>query len=361
MLRRALQGGPSPAADAARVREVVAQPMPTTVALLLVSLLASTLVRGETPPATTPSASHQSMPDLGKGAEEVAAQLRELTESLSDTGPLVRLEAEVAATTSRAAERWSETGALLQNNLRPSTLDSLESSWRAIRSQLDDAMDQIDARVRRRTADLETLTRLRESWDRALDLARKANAPASVQERAQSTVAAIEAARPAIEQRHAHMLVLQDAVSRGLQTCDDALARIDDARRQTIERMFVRQEPPVWRIGLASIDPRHGEVSLAADLATKVESVRIYAQAYGLRLVLSGLLILACVILLRRWRVQLAGPARRSDTDGRTASTVQAPYSAGILLGLLISFPLRETPPFAFRQLLLVIATAAAV
>src|SRR5262249_49521851 len=83
---------------------------------------------------------------------------------------------------------------------------------------------------------------------------------ASVQERAQSTVAAIEAARPAIEQRHAHMLVLQDAVSRGLQTCDDALARIDDARRQTIERMFVRQAPPVWRVGAAAVGPRPGGV-----------------------------------------------------------------------------------------------------
>jgi potassium-dependent mechanosensitive channel len=336
--------------------------MPTTVALLLVSLLASTVVRGQTQPATeTTSASHESVPDLGKGAEEVAAQLRELTESLSDTGALARLEAEVAATTSRAAERWSETGALLQSNLRPATLDSLASSWEALRSQLDDVMGQIDARVRRRTADLETLTRLRESWAHALDLARKADAPASVQERAQSTLAAIEAARPAIDQRHAHMLVLQDSLSRGLQTCDDALARIDDARRQAIERIFVRQEPPVWRIGLASIDPGRGGANLASDLATKVESVRIYAQAYWHRLVLSGLIILACVVLLRRGRVRLEGFAERSGADGRAPSTLQTPYAAATLLGLLISFPLRRTPPFALRQLTLVVATTAAV
>src|SRR5262249_20574915 len=267
--------------------------------------------------------------------------------SLSDTDPLVRLEAEVAATTSRAAERWSETGALLQKSLRPSTLESLESSWKALRSQLDDAMGQVDARVRRRTADLETLTRLRESWAHALDLARNANAPASVQERAQSTVAAIEAARPPIEQRHAHMLVLQDAVSRGLQTCDDALARIDDARRQALERVFVQQAPPVWRIDLASIDSRRGGTSVAADIATKVDSIRIYAQAYGFRLLLSGLIILACVILLRRERVQLQGLAQRSGTDDPTPSTFQTPYSAAMLLGLLSSFPLRRTPPFA--------------
>jgi potassium efflux system protein len=335
--------------------------MHATVALLLASLLASTGARAQAQPATeTTSASPQPMPDVGKGAEEVAAQLRELTESLSDSGALARLEGEVTTTTTRAAERWSEMGVLMQGDPRPATLDSLASSWETLRSQLEDTMSQIDAAARRRATELETLGRLRESWTRALDLARKADAPASVQERAQSTLAAIEAVHSAVEQRHARMLVLQDAVSRGLQTCDDALARIDDARRQALERVFVQQEPPVWRgIGLASIDPRRGGASLAGDLATKVDSVRIYAEAYWLRLVLSGLIILACVILLRR-RAQLEDSAERSDPAGR-ASTFQTPYSAGVLLGLLISFPLRRTPPFAFRQLTLAVATTAAV
>src|SRR5262245_57228816 len=224
------------------------------------------------------------MADLGKGAEEVAAQLRQLTESLSDTAAVASLEAKVAATTHRAADRWRETGVLLEGNLRPAALDSLESSWNALRSQLSDLRAEIDARVRRRTGDLDTLTKLRDSWVRALDLAQKADAPAPVLERARSTLAAIDAVRPAVEQRHARVLVLQDSVSRALQTCDDARARIDDARRQAIERVFVRQQPPVWRIDLAALDPRRGGPDLTGDLAIKIDSVRIYAQAYWLRL-----------------------------------------------------------------------------
>src|SRR5262249_29656164 len=139
---------------------------------------------------------------------------------------------------------------------------------------------------------LETLAKLHESWARALDLAQKADAPAPVLERARSTLAAIDAVRPAIEQRHARVLVLQDSVSRALQTCDDARARINDARRQAIERVFVRQQPPVWRIGLASLDPRRGGPDLAGDLALKIDNLRIYVQAYWLHLVLTGLIIL---------------------------------------------------------------------
>jgi potassium-dependent mechanosensitive channel len=330
-----------------------------TAALLVVSLIAPGIASGQSPPAPeSRSATQAPMADLGKGAEEVAAQLRQLTESLSDTAAVASLEARVAATTHRAADRWRETGVLLQGDLRPAALDSLESSWEALRSQLEDLRAEIDARVRRRTGDLDTLTRLRESWARGLDLAQKADAPAPVLERAQSTLAAIDAARPAVEQRHARMLVLQDSVSRSLQTCDDARDRIDDARRQAVERIFVRQLPPVWRTGLASLG---GGPGLTGDLAKKADNIRLYAQAYSLRLVLSGLMVLLCVILLRRGRVQGKGSKEREGAPGRAPATFQTPSAAGILLGMLLSVPLRPKPPFAFQQLLLVINTIAAV
>src|SRR4029453_2809668 len=104
--------------------------MPPTVALLLVSLLASGVARGQPPPAPeATSASHAPMPDLGKGAEEVAAQLRQLTESLSDGAAFAGLEAEVAADAHQAAEPWSETGVILKGNLRLVSLDRLERAW----------------------------------------------------------------------------------------------------------------------------------------------------------------------------------------------------------------------------------------
>jgi len=191
--------------------------MRPTAVLLLVSLLASAVARGQPPSAPeSEGVPHGAMPDFGKGAEEVATQLRQLTESLSDTAVFASLEAEVAAETHQATERWSQTGDLLKTYLRPAALDSLASSWQALRSQLDDVMDRIDQRARRRAADLETLAKLRESWTRALDLAQKADAPAPVLERAQTTLAAIDAVRPAIEKRHARVLVLQDSVSRAL-------------------------------------------------------------------------------------------------------------------------------------------------
>jgi hypothetical protein len=335
--------------------------MRLTVALLLVSLLASAAARGQQPLTPPASAAQASMPDLGQGAEEVAAHLRQLTGSLSDTAAFAALEAEVAADTHRAAERWSETGDLLKTNLRPTALDSLESSWQALRSQLDDVMERIDARARRRTADLDTLAKLHESWARALDLAQKADAPGPVLERARSTLAAIDAARPGIEQRRARVLVLQDSVSRALETCDDARASIDDARLQAIERIFVRQQPPVWRIGLAALELPRGGLGLAGDLAAKIEDLRIYMRAYWLGQVLSGLIVLAFVLLLRRSRSRMEGSGGHDGGLGRASSVVETPVAAATLLGLLVTRPLRPEPPFVFLQILLVIAVTAGV
>src|SRR5262245_4183194 len=206
------------------------------------------------PEATGPSQSRTE--SVGKGAEEVAALLRHLRESLSDTAAFAALAAEVATDSHRAAERWGETGRLLTENLRPTALDSLASSWSALRSDVDDLNSRIDGRARQRDADLETLTKLHESWTRAFDLARQADEPPAVLEHVQSTLEDIDATRPEVEQRRAQVLVLQDSVTRSLQTCDDALARIDHAREEAVERAFARQLGPVWQTVRASADAR---------------------------------------------------------------------------------------------------------
>src|SRR4030095_16344309 len=255
VLSRDSGGAPGGHADEPDRARIVTRWWP--IALLLVSVLVAPLARAQpgsadtaagtmdaaTQPPPQPESTDTSqspVPDLGKGAEGVAALLRHLTESLSDSAAFSALEAEVAADAHRAAALWVETAPLLKANLRPSALDSLASSRDALRSELGDRSDRVDQRASRREADLETLTKLHASWTRAFDLARKADDPASVLERAQSTLEAIDAARPPIEARRAKVLVLQDSVSRSLETCDDALARIDDARREAVERTFAR-------------------------------------------------------------------------------------------------------------------------
>ena len=328
--------------------------------LLLGCLVPSGVVRAQPRPADDAAATPPTV-DFGRAAEEVAARLRQLTRSLSDSAVFAALEAEVAADAHRIAERWDETGRLVESHLRPSALDSIAIAWQALRSELDGINGRIEERAKRREDDLATLTKLHESWARALDLARKADAAPAVIERAQSTLAAIEATRPAIEQRRARVLVLQDAVSRAFQTCDDALARIADARREAVERVFTRQEPPLWQRERPLRDAQSGGLGLAGDVWTKIENVGDYVRTYRGGLALSGLVILGLMALMGRGRFRIRDVPDPDQRFESAAGVFRAPYAGAILLGLLISRPLRPFPPVALQQVFLAIVTTAAI
>jgi small-conductance mechanosensitive channel len=323
--------------------------------LLVLCVVAPGAVRAQPATAEAPLEA-----DFGKGAEEVAARLRALARSVSDETGFSELAAEVAGDSHRAAETWDETSRLLARNLRTTTLDSLTTSWEAFRGALEDVNARIAVRARRREADLATLTALHESWARSLDVARSANAPSTVIDRIQSTLGNIDRARPPIEQRRAEVLVLQDSVTRALETTDDALARVADARREAIKRLFTTQLPPIWRPGAGGETRTGGRLGFAADVPGKVSRVELYARGYRGGLVLSVLIIVVLMIVLRRARPPREALASATDSEPPMA-IFRTPYAAGILIGLLVTRPLRPLPPFEIQQMTLTIVLAAAV
>ena len=295
---------------------------------------------------------------FGRGAEEVTARLNELERSLEDAALIQALEKEVETYTHRTAKHWHETSRLLARNLRSTALDSLTTYWKALDADLDAVETRIAARVKRRDAELASLETLRTSWSRGIDAARAAGAPAAVLERMQATIDAIDAVRPRLEQRRARLLVLQDSVSRAFQHCADALARIDDARGEAFARMLQPQEPPLWRTATDPGATLWNEGAFASDLSSKLEAVGTYVESYRGRLVLSLLVILLLVGLLRWAGRRLAAVAAAGD-----APTVafRAPIASALLVGLLLTVPLRPSPPYEFQQSLLVVLLAASM
>lgn len=314
-------------------------------------------VRAQPAPSASPAPDESMASDFGKGAEEVAARLRALTRSLLDGGDIAALEAEVAGYTRRAAVHWDETARLLARNLRTTALDSVTVSWTALHADLEDVDARLAARVSRREAEIASLGALHASWTRALDVARADGAPAAVLDRLQSTVAAIAATQPQLEQRRARLLVLQDAVSRAFQHCDDALARVADARLEAIGRALTPQEPPVWRHVATQAAPG-AESDLHATLAGRFENVVTYASVYRGRLSATVLLVVGLAVILRRARRRLAGLAT-DDGTVLAGHALRAPVAAAILIGMLITVPLRPTPPYEFQQMMLAIVMAA--
>ncbi|MBX3028304.1 mechanosensitive ion channel [bacterium] len=302
------------------------------------------------PPDATPSPPLP-VPDLSHSVEELGARLRQIDRSLADPSLVAHLERDSAAAARRTAERWAETEELLQRQLRPSALDSLESSWRAVRSDLDGTAAEIDRRAAERDADLASLTALQASWSRTLEVTRAAGAPAEVVDRVEHALASIEATRTAVAQRRAGLLLFQDAMGRAFQTCDDAQARIDELRASVLQRALERQQPPLWQAGATA----WGEAAASrGGLGFMWADVVAYAAVYRGGLAFSGLVIIAMLLALSR-------VARGVPGRGSAAAPLRTPAASAILLGILLSRPWRPNPPFALQQLILGVVDLAAV
>lgn len=324
--------------------------------LLVVFLLAATPGRAQPTPDEHATAEPSLQSDFGEGAEEVTARLRELTRSLADGDLFEALEAEVGGYSHRAAQHWHETSRLLARNLRTTALDSLTTYWVALHADLEDVDGRIATRVQRRESDLASLKALYDSWTHALRVASDAEAPAPVTNRIRSTLDAIERTRPELEQRRARLLVLQNAVTRAFQHCDDAIDRIVEARNEAIGRALTPQEPPVWQWGPGSSAPE----MVAASASSKVDNLRMYVTTYRGRLVASLLVVLALIVLLRRAgaTAPVEGAPSGLHVNG---PVIRTPVAAAILSGLLLTLPLRPNPPYEFQQAMLVLMTAASV
>ncbi len=345
------------------------------VALAAALLLAPLLARAQDlspppkpPPDATaaPDASKFTLEDIGKRAEDVATQLRAMTEAIDDQAAFTALQDQVFSYSHRVSDRWKETDQVLAVSLRRGPLETLASSWRALRTELAALQLRVDTRAAKRAADLATLDRLQALWNWTLDHAGVVGAPAPVIDRAKDTLAAIDATRVQVAARNSRVLVLQDAVSRAMQACDDAGARIADARRDSVGRIFVQNVPAVWR-QLAESRVRDTKPGLGAPtsgaIASIIDSVRIYTQAYRFNFAVSlALALLLAWTLYRMRRVLREAPGSRHETLPEfVVQVLRTPIAAAILLTLFITRPLRPDQPAALQQLLYAIGLPAAL
>ncbi|MEO8605622.1 MAG: mechanosensitive ion channel domain-containing protein, partial [bacterium] len=234
----------------------------------------------------------------------------------------------------------------------------------SLRIELGGLQTAVDDRAQRRVVDLRTLDRLRQSWSFDLDHTRQAGAPDLVVASVEATLAAINATRAQLEQRNARLLVLQDVLSRSIESSDEAAARLQEARHRALTLVFARQGPPIWSIGPASTAPDGlpgRQARLSDEAALRIDSLRIYLQAYQRGSVLTLLLaFLVTLVLYRaRWRVAHHS-AEGIELSPSVAYVLRAPLAAALLVTILASRPLRPDPPLALAQLLVLITFPAA-
>lgn len=314
----------------------------------------------------TPEPSNLTLDEIGGRAEGVAARLRSMTTAIADQTEFAKIERAVFQHSHLVSDRWRATDQILSLTLRRNPLATLASSWSALRTQLEALQKQVDVRATARAADLTALDQLKTLWVWTQEHAKAQNAPTPVIERVEATLAAIDATRMEIDARNSRLLVLQDAVSRAIQACDDAGERIEGAREKSLDRIFTANAPPVWRqfgAQSASKVASGPAAPSASDFASVADGIRIYAYTYRKGFAIT--LVIAALIL---WSLERTRRAEaRAPVSSHTAIpdfvtlVLQRPIATAILLTLFITPPLRPGQPAALQQLVYLIALPASL
>src|SRR5262249_43429867 len=154
-------------------------------------------------------------------------------------------------------------------------------------------------------------------------------APAEIATRIEATLSAIAARRAQVEERNARLLSLQDALSHLTDACDDALGRIEDARREAVARVFAHRGLPIWKIGQAAAEPvgeRSRAGNLSSELAVRADNIRIYLGAHPRGSLLTLLLgVIATMAIYRERRRALSDRDRAAALAESLAPVIRAP------------------------------------
>ena len=316
--------------------------------------------------AATAEASNLTLDEIGGRAEGVAARLRAMTAAIDDQTDFAGLESDVFQQSHRVSDRWRATDQILALTLRRNPLQTLESSWRALRTQLESLQKRVDEQASLRAADLTTLDQLKKLWSWTLDHAKAQNAPAPVIERVEAMLAAIDATRVQIDARNSRLLVHQDAVSRAIQACDDAVERIDGAREKSLDRILIANAAPAWRLfgtRSATETAPAPAAPTASDVAAVASGIRIYVYTYrmgfAITLAIAGLMLW---LLHRARSAEVRAPASpRAALPEFVTHVLRAPIATAILLTVFLTPPLRPDAPAAVQLVAYLIALPASL
>jgi potassium efflux system protein len=291
------------------------------------------------------------VPEVSARSEEVVVSLKALDERLATTAELASIEARLPTMADRIQRQLTETQRLLDSEPTLAMLTNLADAWRGIATDLGSWSDLLTREATVVEGELDRLNRLADQWTRTREEARRSQAPSTVLQRIELTIAAIGLSRNTALTRRAHILSLQARVAQELALVQDAQARVARARGMDLSMLFRRDSPPVWR------DAERGPVpwrEVPAKLwAGVVSEGALLAQVIADRKERAIVHVFVFVALLIFLGIGHRRARHWSEDDpqlARVAQIFQVPISAALVMALMAGFWLYPRPPLVLRN-----------
>jgi len=346
-----------------RTRSVLVWPLLSILALLGPPLVGQ--ATAQAPPATTapPAPTPAAIPvaQLATRAADVPDLLRALT------GP-VAPSAEIEAIRKHLAELRAQIDLDLPGTVRilsaQPTLDVLQAQQQVWQKRQLLTTTWLNVLTQRATLLQDTLNRLaeiRETWRRTRDGAKASKAPGRILLQIDGVLTAIDAAEAPLRAQRTAVLDLQSAVAPEVARSQATLAQFNEAQQRAMGGILAQDSPPIWDAQVWAqartvLPPRLREVA-----ANRWEDIVRYTNDPSKRtpLHVGFVVVLALLLVAARRRVRLW--AASGDARSPAMAVFEYPYSATVVIGLLLlSTPYLPIPP-TVRALFTVLGLAAAI
>jgi potassium-dependent mechanosensitive channel len=184
--------------------------------------------------------------EVASRATEVETLLRALGALAAPSRKFEEIRSQGAAESARLESELQRTQRILRGQPTLVWLEGAQELWRDWEFPVLNWLRELTQRATKLQDGLTRLADERQTWNRTQDAARAARAPAPILQQIAGVLAAIEQAERTLLAQRATVLDLQGRVAQGVSRCQTALAEIEEAQKQALQGLLVRDHPPLW-------------------------------------------------------------------------------------------------------------------
>jgi len=273
--------------------------------------------------------------DINSESETVLAFTRDLPGDLSADRSIATVMQQLPGITREIDDRMRESRNIVAQLPSIDVLAGLEGEWNRMRYELAGLNQDLTGRVNELERYLAQLDELAKTWDQTLAASKDDSAPPELVNRIESVIAEIRQAHEAADKQRALALTIQSRVGVQDSRVAEALTSIDQARKNALSRIFLRDSPAIWSSAAGSAQNFQKE-SLNS-FYRQWTALRAYAERQTMRFAL-GIVVLSLLTGMLFWMRQQVRTLPAEETAlSRAAPVFEMPFTAALILSLLAS------------------------
>ncbi len=335
------------------------------IGLAVVFMLAATPGRsfGQAPAgsphsAVPPPAAAIAPEEVAARSEEVANLLISFSEKLAFNPEIEKIQKALPAISRQIDLDAVESAATLMAQPPLSILEVQRALWQRRHLKVSTWLTLLTQQAVALQVALDRLSQMRATWAQTLAAAKAGQVPGVVLRQIEATLDSIKVAQPPLKTWEETMLGLQADLAAKQARCDDMLAQILKARKSAVQGILVRESLPVWShevwARMRTVLPDNLR-NIARDLQTNVrEYVRDPSRGMPLHAALLLVLTMATCAARRKKRQWKDGGVGVSPV----VNVFDRPYSAALIIVLLLSTAVNSPAPTLVKGILAVLALA---